>query len=126
MVPNCSCYVAEHHRIVRGTVFSQVMQHLDMSYYRFEIYCGKKKRGDGSIPPLYNNVSGTAAVYRNLKAVFPWQFETEGEFQSSTNKRVIVCDREYTSLTLVKTLKEFGFYTLGTCVAACRIFLNVH
>ena len=30
-----------------------------------------------------------------------------------TNKRVIVCDREYTSFTLVKTLNEHGFYTLG-------------
>jgi hypothetical protein len=78
---------------------------------RFEIYCGNKTRGPESAPPLANNVSGAAAVYRNLQAVFV----PDEEFGRAEKKRFIVCDREYTSLTLVQTLLQQGFYCIGTC-----------
>ena len=55
-------------------------------------------------------------MYRNMKEVFKTTFVTDEEFRASSNKRVVVCDREYTSYTLVETLDEHGFYTLGTCM----------
>ncbi len=63
------------------------------------------------MPPLDNNVSGASAVYRNLRAVFVPDNEVE-----DNAKRVVVCDREYTSYTLVQTLLQNGFYCVGTCM----------
>ncbi len=51
-----------------------------------------------------------------MKAIFKATFVTDEEFRASTNKRVVVCDREYTSYTLIRTLDEHGFYTVGTCM----------
>jgi hypothetical protein len=50
-------------------------------------------------------------VYRNLRAVFVPDNEVE-----DNAKRVVVCDREYTSYTLVQTLLQNGFYCVGTCM----------
>jgi hypothetical protein len=68
-------------------------------------------RGPNSVPPLEGNDNGAAAVFRNLKALF------DGRHQSTSmdKKRYIVCDREYTSYTLVRTLLDNGFYCIGTC-----------
>ena len=82
---------------------------------RIEIYCGDKlqkatrKRpaqpvAAGTPAPTY---SGPVAVMRNLKAVFP-----DGVDRSM--KRVIITDREYTSVALALRLKRMGFYTVGT------------
>ncbi|KAF0706495.1 hypothetical protein AaE_014077 [Aphanomyces astaci] len=78
---------------------------------RFEIYCGKKMRGPNSVPPSENNDNGAAAVHRNLKALFNGRDQTN----DMDKKRYIVCDREYTSYTLVRTLLDNGFYCIGTC-----------
>jgi hypothetical protein len=61
---------------------------------------------------LVGNVSGAAAVYRNLKVVF----DDAHQQLDSTKKRYVICDREYTSYTLVRTLLDMGFYFVGTCM----------
>jgi hypothetical protein len=81
-------------------------------FYRFEIYCGNKTRGAGSVPVLPNNVSGAAAVYRNLKVVF----DDAHQCLDHAKKRFVICDREYSSYTLVRTLIDDGFYFIGTCM----------
>jgi hypothetical protein len=78
---------------------------------RFEIYCGNKDRGTGSVPVLANNVSGAAAVYRNMKVVF----QDAHQCLDHNKKRFVICDREYTSYTLGQTLLAEGFYFVGTC-----------
>ena len=80
---------------------------------RFEIYCRKKKRADGSVPPLDNNVSGAAAVYRYSRAVIV----TDRVFAEgySKSKRTAVCDREDTSYPL-------GMYRRYIC---CVLYVAV-
>ena len=51
--------------------------------------------------------SGPVAVLRNLKAVY-----TGGGDQAK--KRVVVIDREYTSVALMLRLKRLGYYGIGT------------
>ncbi len=63
------------------------------------------------MPILANNVSGAAAVYRNMKIVF----QDEHQCLDQKKKRFVVCDREYSSYTLVCTLLAEGFYFVGTC-----------
>jgi hypothetical protein len=63
------------------------------------------------VPVLPNNVSSAAAVYRNMKIVF----EDQHQDLDTNKKRFIICDREYTSYTLVRTLLAEGFHFVGTC-----------
>ena len=111
-----SCFAVPSQRIASGTSKFHVSRFFNLHMYvtRFEIYCGKKKRADGSVPPMDNNVSGAAAVYRNLRAVF--MSDSDMAKASDQAKRVVVCDREYTSYTLVQTLLQNGFYCVGTCM----------
>ncbi|KAG1689608.1 hypothetical protein DVH05_028512 [Phytophthora capsici] len=71
---------------------------------RFEVYCGKKQTGASTAGT--DAKSGPAAVVRNLKEVF-------GRGGSS-EKRLVVTDRFYTSPTLAMQLLTLGFYTIGT------------
>jgi len=63
-----------------------------------------------------DNMCGPAAVLRNLRAIWP----------SSSNDReqmrVVVTDREYTSVSLAVRLYAMGFCSIGT-VMTSRLWL---
>lgn len=70
---------------------------------RLEVYCGKKQLHIGEIN---DHKSGPAAVVRNLQAVFGPQ--------PLADKRLVVTDRFYTSVSLALQLYTRGFFSVGT------------
>jgi hypothetical protein len=68
-----------------------------------EVYCGKKQDST-----YVDTLSGPAAVVRNLKAIW------KSNQVDRTKRRVIITDREYTSVSLAHRLLNMGFYTIGT------------
>jgi hypothetical protein len=71
--------------------------------HRIEVFCGKKQDAQ-----FIDTQSGPAAVIRNLKAVWP-----AGQV-NYRKKRIVVTDREYTSVALAYRLLNMGYYTVGT------------
>lgn len=76
---------------------------------RFEVYCGKKQNSQ-----FVDTRSGPAAVVRNLKALW------EQRRVDRSKKRIIITDREYSSVTLGFRLMDMGYYNIGT-VATTRL-----
>ncbi|EGZ07524.1 hypothetical protein PHYSODRAFT_528066 [Phytophthora sojae] len=70
---------------------------------RFEVYCGKKQNSQ-----FVDTRSGPAAVVRNLKALW------EQRRLDRSKKRIIITDREYSSVTLRFRLMDMGYYNIGT------------
>jgi len=70
---------------------------------RIEVYCGSRQ--DKSV---MDNMCGAAAVLRNLSAVWPPSTIDRDQM------RVVVTDREYTSVTLAVRLYAMGFCSIGT------------
>ncbi len=70
---------------------------------RIEVYCGSRQD-----PNVLDNMCGPAAVIRNLNAIWP-----KSKIDRS-QMRVVVTDREYTSVALAVRLREMGFSSIGT------------
>lgn len=70
---------------------------------RLEVYCGARQDTQH-----VDTSSGPAAVIRNLKAIWPQQTIDRSQM------RVVITDREYTSVSLVLRLLNMGYYNVGT------------
>lgn len=70
---------------------------------RMEVYCGARQDTQ-----YVDTSSGPAAVIRNLKEIWPQNTIDR------TQMRVIITDREYTSVSLVLRLLHMGYYNVGT------------
>lgn len=70
---------------------------------RIEVYCGSRQD-----PNVLDNMCGPAAVIRNLNAIFP------NSKIDRSQMRVVVTDREYTSVALAVRLRAMGFSSIGT------------
>lgn len=70
---------------------------------RIEVYCGKRQDTNH-----VDTSGGPVAVVRNLKALWPTR-EVDRK-----SKRIIITDREYTSVSLAARLHHMGFYNIGT------------
>lgn len=74
---------------------------------RIEVYCGARQDTQ-----FVDTSSGPAAVIRNLKAIWPPNTINRSQM------RVIITDREYTSVSLVLRLLHMGYYNVGTVTTA--------
>jgi len=80
---------------------------------RIEVYCGARQDTQ-----WVDTSSGPAAVIRNLKAIWPPRTVNRSE------KRVIITDREYTSVSLMLRLLHMGYYSVGTVTTSRLGFPN--
>jgi hypothetical protein len=69
---------------------------------RVDVYCGSRQD-----TRHVDTFAGPAAVIRNIQALWP-------DPPDSEYKRVVVTDREYTSISLSTRLLKMGFYNVGT------------
>lgn len=69
---------------------------------RIDVYCGSRQD-----TTHVDTSAGPAAVIRNIQALWPSGVDRD-------QKRVVVTDREYTSVSLVTRLLAMGFYNIGT------------
>lgn len=70
---------------------------------RIEVFCGARQDTQ-----YVDTSSGPAAVIRNLKQIWPQNTIDRSQM------RVIITDREYTSVSLVLRLLNMGYYNIGT------------
>ena len=74
---------------------------------RIEVYCGSRQDTN-----VVDTQSGPEAVIRNLKALWP------PSRVERSKMRVVVTDREYSSVTLAVRLATMGFCSIGTVVTS--------
>ena len=70
---------------------------------RIEVYCGSRQDSK-----VMDNMCGPAAVIRNLQAIWPTSKIDKSRM------RVVITDREYTSVSLAVRLYRMGFCSIGT------------
>ncbi|OWZ18592.1 LOW QUALITY PROTEIN: hypothetical protein PHMEG_0007295 [Phytophthora megakarya] len=83
-----------------------------MRMSRFEVYCGKQQSSQDTVTTDTN--AGPAAVVRNLITILA--------SNGTSEKRLVVMDRFYTSPSLAMQLRTLGFYSIGTVMTNRRGF----